>query len=310
MLFFSNFNKNFLKRKGSSLLSNSPPFYCNGDKLNTKERAPYAAFKLKGSLTVEASLVLPLFIAAIVALLFFIQAVRINVHIQKAVYNQTMRVAGYAYYVNVANPPVAVENILEAEYIKYSIINELGTEFMNNPYMVNNQNAFSLNFTNILDEGIIDVALQYKLKVPFDILGVGEVPFVARARCKTWAGADTDKTEWDTEMVYVTKYGEVYHNNKSCTFIKSDVKRCSKAKAVTLVNESGERYKPCSLCSEGHASYVVPVYYTKYGNRFHVNENCGNLKSNVFSIEKDNAVKKYRPCSKCAKEDKEDKESK
>ena len=307
MLFFSIFYKKFLKRKGSSLLGNSPPNYSNRDNLNTKERAPYAAFKLKGSLTVEASLVLPLFIGAIVFLLFFIQAVRINVHIQKAVYNQTMSVAGYAYYVNMANPPVEVENLLEAGYIKSKIIDELGTEFMNNPYIINHRDAFSLNFTNIFDEGIIDVALQYRLKVPFDIFGVSEVPFVARARCKTWAGADSGKTEWDTEMVYVTKYGEVYHINKSCTFIKSDVMTCSKVKIKTLKNESGEWYKPCSLCSEGHASYVVPVYYTEYGNRFHVNENCSNLKSNVFSIEKDDAIKKYRPCSKCAKEDKEDK---
>lgn len=310
MLFFSNLNIKIFKRKGSSLLGNSPHNYNNRDNLNMKERAPYAAFKLNGSLTVEASLVLPLFIGAIVALLFFIQAVRINVHIQKAVYNQTMRVAGYSYYVNVADPPVAVENLLEAGYIKSQIINELGTEFMSNPYIINHNDAFSLNFTNVFDEGVIDVALQYKLKVPFDIFGVGKVPFVARARCKTWANEDASKNEWNAEMVYVTKYGEVYHNNKSCTFIKSDVKTCSKTKVVTLKNESGEWYKPCSLCSEGHASYVVPVYYTKYGNRFHVNENCGNLKSNVFSIEKDDAVKKYRPCSKCAKEDKDDKENK
>ncbi len=304
MLFFSMVKRKFFKRKGRSLLGNSPPDYDSRDNFNREERAPYAAFMFKGSLTVEASLVLPLFIGAIVSLLFFIQAIRINVHIQKAVYNQTMKIAGYAYYINVPEPPVVVENLFEAEYIKGCVINELGTEFMDNPYLVNGRYGFLLNFTNIFDEGIIDVALQYKLKVPFDLFGVGEVPFVARARCKTWAGADIGRTEWDTEMVYVTKYGEVYHNNKSCTFIKSDVMNCAKAKVILLKNESGEWYQPCSLCSEGNPSYIAIVYYTKYGNRFHINENCSNLKSNVFSIEKETAIKKYRPCSKCAKEDK------
>ena len=306
MLFFSIFNIKIFKRKGSSLLSNSSPLYNDRDNLNTEKRAPYAALNLKGSLTVEASLVLPLFIGAIVTLLFFIQAIKINVNIQKAVYNQTMKVVGYAYYVNVTDPPVVVENLLEGEAIKAMVINELGTEFMNNPYLVNGRNGFLLNFTNIFDEGVIDVALQYKLKVPFDIFGVGEVPFVVRARCKTWSGESSDRNEWDTKMVYVTKYGEVYHENKSCTFIKSDVKSCSKSEATVIKNESGERYEPCSLCAEGHASYVTLVYFTKYGNRFHVNENCSNLKSNVFSIEKNIAEKNYRACSKCAKGDNDD----
>lgn len=303
MLFFSKNNKKFLKRKGSSLLGNSPPHYDDRDNLDLKERAPYAAFRLNGSLTVEASLVLPVFIFAIVALLFFIQAIKINVQIQKAVYNQTMKVAGYSYYLNVADPPAIVENLMEAETVKAMIINELGTDFMNNPYLVNGSNGFTLNFTNIFEEDILDVALQYKLKVPFDIFRIGKVPFVARARCKTWGGEETDKSEIEKEIVYVTTYGVVYHEDRKCTYIESDIMSCSAMEATGRQNASGSRYGPCSLCTEGTKMFFFEVYFTKYGTKFHVDKNCSNLKSSVFSINRDSAEKKYRPCSKCSKGD-------
>ncbi|MGN0375090.1 MAG: hypothetical protein ACI4EN_06270 [Butyrivibrio sp.] len=297
MLFFSTKIKNMLMRKGMVLSPASPPDPKNRTCL--EKGASYAAVRPVGSLTVEASLVLPVFIAAIICLIFFIQIIRIQVHIQKALYNQTLSVAGYAYYVNEADMVSVAENFLEAEYVKAQIIKELGEDFFDSYYFVNGSKGFILNFSGINNEGIIDAALQYQIKIPFDIFGIGKLNFVARARCRAWTGKEDGRMEWDNEMVYVTSGGSVYHTDRNCTYIKTDIMSCKYEQISEIRNNSGGIYYPCSLCC-GKSDYGGhTVFYTKYGSRYHALQMCTNLKHNVFSIEKSKAENKYRICSKC-----------
>lgn len=266
---------------------------------NYGKRAPYATFLTRGSLTVEASLVFPIFIGAIVALLFFMQAIQIQVQIQKALYNQTMKVTGYGYYVDSVNLGTEAENVLEVGYIKFKVIEELGDDFFDNSCIVNGKNGFVLDLTNIYDESVIDVAIRYSLKVPFDMFGLGKINFIARARCKIWSGVDITKTEWDTEMVYMTSHGEVYHIDKNCTYIRSDISSCKLEEIGDARNASGGIYYLCSVCGDKNQSDKMTVYYTQYGSRYHLKEYCSNLQNNVFALERQEAEKKYRSCSKC-----------
>ena len=284
-------------RKGQILSQHYPPD--GTPEMTESKRASYATLFLKGSLTVEASLVFPFFIGAVVALLFFIQAIQIQIQIQKALYNQTMKVTGYGYYVDSVELGTQAENLLEVSYIKLMVIEELGDDFFEGNCIVNGKKGFVLDLTNAFEKGVVDVALGYSLKVPFDIFGLGKLNFVARARCKTWTGVDTTKTEWDTNMVYMTSHGEVYHVDKDCSYIKSDISSCDLEEVEKLRNASGGKYYVCSLCGDTKQVSNKTVFYTMYGNRYHLSEYCSNLKNNVFAIEREVAEKKYRRCSRC-----------
>lgn len=297
MLFFSILNLKLNKRKGNALFNDLPPDLYS--KAELEKRAPYAAFRIKGSLTVEASFVIPIFIAAITMLIFFLQAIRIQQHIQKALFNQTMQVAGYAYYINETDIADMAEQFLEGEYIKSQIIKELGEDFFDEAYIVNGSKGIVLNFSGINDEGIIDAALQYKLEIPFDIFKIGGISFVSRARCKTWVGTESEKNEWSAEMVYVTANGEVYHTDKNCSYINSQIQSCIYFEIESKRNSSGAIYYPCSLCCGMYDNKFNDVYFTPYGTRYHMNRLCSNIKSSVFAIEKEDAQKKYRLCTKC-----------
>ena len=295
MLFFPSF-KNNIKRKGRATFNDSPRVV--KDEAFREGRASHAAFI--GSLTVEASIVLPFFIMAIMVLLFFVQAIQMQIQIQKALFNQTVKTAGYSYYLSQTEIPTEAEQFLEAEFIKLNIINELGSDFFKNSYIVNGKNGLILNLTNISDEGVIDIALQYQMQVPFDIFGVGKLNFVARARCRTWDGSKSDITGYKGNMVYVTPNGEVYHVSDKCTYIVKSVKSCNYHSIDEKRNLSGGIYYPCNACAEGRTPIGMQlVYYTNYGNRYHLESVCSNLKTNVFSMNENAAKKKYRPCSKC-----------
>ena len=86
MLFFSGLKLNKTRQKDYPRCLIPPD-----GRLPRERRAPYAAFRARASLTVEASLALPIFIAAIVVFLFVLQVMQLQLHIQKALYNQTMK---------------------------------------------------------------------------------------------------------------------------------------------------------------------------------------------------------------------------
>lgn len=296
MLFFPILKNKQPKRKGRASFHDSPRDQIG--EASREERAPHAA--LIGSLTVEASFVLPLFVMAIMVLIFFIQAIQIQVQIQKALFNQTVKTAGYAYYLSQTEIPTEAEQFLEAEFIKLNIVNELGTDFFKNGYIVNGKNGLILNLSNISDEGVIDIALQYRMQVPFDIFGVGKLNFVARARCRTWDGKHSDITGYKGNMVFVTPNGEVYHVTDKCTYIAKSVSSCNYYLISEKRNLSGGIYYPCNVCTSSREPIPLQlVYYTNYGTRYHLDSLCSNLNTNVFSMEEETAKKKYRACSKC-----------
>lgn len=299
MLFFlekSKINKKEKMQKGYPLYQDSSPDRYN----NTQEKRVFHAAFFKGSLTLEASLVLPLFIAGIVAMLFFLQVIQVQMHLQKALFNQTMKVAGYTYYVDKAEIIDSIDGFFEAEYIKTAVINEAGKDYIENSYIVNGVSGIKLNLSNVTDEGIIDASLQYKMKVPFDLFNIGEITLVSRARCHTWIGDSQSAATENEEYVYMTEHGSVYHTYKDCTYLVSNIESCLFTQIDSKRNKSGAIYYSCALCCrEGYHGSVV--YYTNYGTRYHASAVCSNLKSNIYTVTLDSVKGKYELCSKCAK---------
>ena len=63
-----------------------------------------------------------------------------------------------------------ITDTIEAGYIKSKIIDELGTEFMNNPYIINHRDAFSLNFTNMPSPFILIAGNQFFFSIDFNYI--------------------------------------------------------------------------------------------------------------------------------------------
>ena len=290
--------KNIKHSKKVRIFNFSPP---NNQKIRVGKRAPHATFCLqKGSLTLEASYVIPLFIAALVMMIFIVQAMYVQIRFQKALYQQTKEMAGTAYFVSEVGENYAV-NLLEAEYVKAKVISEIGKEWIDSSYIYKGSKGISLNVSALNEEGYIDVILQYKMYVPFDLFKLGKLKFVSRAR--VWIGSETEAGESEEDgqsaVAYVTAHGSVYHLKKDCTYIQSEVASCSLSAIANKRNESGAKYYPCTVCGE-EASKTV--YYTKYGSRYHSRADCRNLKSSVYAMDLEKAKAQYPLCSKCAKE--------
>lgn len=298
MLFFTGSQKIKIEQKDSEIHQSSPPDGCVGF---WEKRASHAAFGAKGSLSLEASLVLPLFLAGLIALLFFIQVIQLQMRLQKALYEQSMKAAGYAYFLDKTDIDDNVQNVLEAGYIQAAVIGSVGADFLDHSYIVGGSRGIHLNLTSDMQAGMFDAALQYKVQVPFDLLGIGRITLVSRARCHIWNGDRDGRAAADPDMVYMTTNGEVYHTHKDCTYLASDVRETTYGQIAALRNDSGAKYYACAVCKKDALAEASPVYYTGYGTRYHADRLCGNLHSNVYSVPRSEAEAEYRLCSKCAK---------
>lgn len=103
------------------------------------------------------------------------------------------------------------------------------------------------------------------------------------------AGAENDDT-----IVYIfPEWGMKYHG-KHCTYIKAN------CKMVYLSQDTKKGYTPCSLCNASFAQIGSPVFcFTENGRVYHLAD-CRVVSRYYVEIEKGKAVQQgYTPCSKC-----------
>ncbi len=282
-LYFTNKNASCIKVKSSVIVN----------------RAFSVPSHLSGSLTLEAALVMPLFIAALTAFIFLIQAAHVQSVIQTSLFNQTMKMSGYAYYINRADIQNNFEQIIESGYIKQAVISEIGTDYLDNTYIVNGSSGIHLNLLKDCEDGIIDVELMYEMENPFNLPGLKPLKFSVRAVCHAWIGADDENDDVQTgDYVYVVPNATVYHLYSDCSYLTVAVMSCEPEQIHDKRNESGAIYYPCERCCENEDLYGK-AYYTAYGTRYHSTTVCPNLHRNVFMMDAEEAEKKYNLCSKC-----------
>lgn len=63
----------------------------------------------------------------------------------------------------------------------------------------------------------------------------------------------------ESEYVYITQYGEVYHIEKMCSYLVRNIKAASLAEITDLRNASGGKYYQCSLCKGASKLYTIQI---------------------------------------------------
>ena len=228
------------------------------------------AHNLNASASVEGAIVIPLFIYAVMSIMFIMQVIAVRIHINNAFYVTLRKCAGYVYvYENSGNVPKG----MVAETIRRLLIDEIGTDYAADHNIMGGNAGIMFMSSKILnDNSVIDIKLTYSIKNPF-------------------AGNVSDK-----EYVYITAGGEVYHTNKECTYLLRYILEADRSCMDVLRNASGAKYYSCEHC--GQTKDTTSIYYTLYGTRYHSSRNCTELKRNIQKVSKD-SVSDRRLCEKC-----------
>lgn len=256
--------ENFLK---SSLIHKD---YKINDKVQTNtatQEAPPSALA-SASLTVEAALVFPLFLLALVAVLFFFRVLEVG-HMTSGALAAT---GGWlSLEAREEEEPVA-------KAVGYFQKELLGKSFPDD-YVVGGRAGITFGGST-LDGDYVDLKIRYTCKLPLTLFGLNNIPISQRVRMKKWTGyhkeaAGGDGTE--EQIVYITPTGTVYHTSMDCTHLKLSTRTMGKEETLA------EGYEPCSFCGKKPGIYGY-YYVTTEGRKYHTQLSCSGLKRTIYMV--------------------------
>lgn len=268
-----------------------------------RRRAGERAFSdISASMTLEAACVLPWFLFAMLAVMYFFKIIMVSSAVLAGMQDTAKDMAAYAYIQQLgvtAGDGIAADLItggLSAVYAKGSIEKKASFD----------GNDGTLHFwkSSFMKNDIIDLAVTYSAKNTYTLLPIPAVKTALRARVRAWTGREDGSGEDDEdageeeeqqgELVWVTETGSVYHRDENCTHLKLSIKRVKASEVSGLRNQSGGKYYACERCHGSSSN----VYITDYGDRYHTSAGCSGLKRTLKQVPL-SEVQDWRACSKC-----------
>ncbi len=268
-------------------------------------------YMMKASMTVEATIVLPLLLFFFVNLMSSIEMIRLHSNLQLALWETGSRMTVYNYaYETIKDSAISKEkdlnNLLEGAigvvynnvFARNEVIDYVGEEYlMRSPLTYGPDGLIFLESSNI-EKDYVDLAVTYQVSAPIQFIGFPSFRMSNRFYGKAWTGytiLEIDEVN-DENFVYVTEHGSVYHTTRECSYLKRLVKAISSTEIDYIKNETGQNYLICSLCKNNPIG--KEVFITAGGYRYHLIKNCTAITRMIFPIEVE-AAKQYRPCNRC-----------
>lgn len=271
---------------------------------------------IKASATVEAALVMPLYIYAVMAVTYMMQIYQIRLEVDAALYNALREQNKYNYlnYVQkekqnneiINEKDININDTIVGSLSLHSVlIKNLGSEYAKEHNIKGGNSGIKI-ICYSYDSSTIQAAAEYSVKNPFDIFGIGYIKVVQEFTYEVWLGekyaGDYGKDKDNTDSVFITRTGTVYHKTRNCTALNIDVKMVDFSQINNYRNKNGSIYYPCSKCkkcNDKNESNYEYVYVTDYGVRYHQDENCSEINRTIIEISR-NKVTGMRACRLCA----------
>lgn len=245
------------------------------------------SLRARGSLTLEAALIFPIFTYFIVSILFFFRVIEVQLSLEKAMDFATRQGASITTEIG------QNRGVIYAEATAFRMVSEdeKKTSYPMWPGIV---------IVPVADKDDLTLSATYMMRLPLPFIGDKNLPVNQKVTARKWIGysGGTGKSEnVDDTIVYVTYDSEVYHTTTECTHIKLSVSQVSGENLSNARSMNGGKYTKCQICKppQGLATY----YISKEGDRYHMSTSCSGLKRAYYTKLLSEVRGILRPCSRC-----------
>ena len=268
---------------------------CHPNRKNLKRTSPNTPLELKASITVEAAIVIPMFIFVMMNLSSVFYIYDLYSEVDDLLYRNAKQISDYAYaYEEVVDENCAIDFVSDVAII-LSVQSEMNRMLEGHPVL---DGKVLLLGSEILEDDMISLIATYQVKPIYSFMGFSKFRFMNVCKIRAFTGYEVElekDEEEGGEYVYVTKKGKVYHKSLNCTYIKVNTTAVNAKDIGDYKSKSGEKYTACEICGDEPAA---KYYITNYGNRYHTTVNCSSIKRDVIKISIHD-VGNRTPCSKC-----------
>lgn len=260
-------------------------------------------FQSRGSVTVEASLAVPLFLFFVLNICCIFDILAIHIRLEGALHQTAREMAVYGHAMDKVDKKEALPSLLGSvafseAYVRKQVNKIAGREYLDSSCIKNGSSGITYSFSKIMKDDRIELTALYRVEPKIPYIGFQGFFMVTRCTARAFTGYDnagTDKKKADEQIVYVTETGSVYHTRKNCTHLKLSISKVTYKRIKQLRNQGGEKYRPCEKCGKSPGS---TVYITEEGNRYHTSISCSGLKRTIDAVPISKVGNKS-PCSRC-----------
>ncbi len=304
------FKESVLKDKQGVTLQVQSPFRIIGF---FAKRVLSSAFEFskKGSLTLEASLILPLFLFSMILMMMPMEIMNEARRVQTSLESAGETVSQYAYVLEQINQGKKVNEVKEELDFKLSEqLTETGVLlYVRNRVeeQVHSKRVADISFvkSSFMEDGeTIDLVMNYRICLPFSVFGLKSVPMTARSCRRAWIGKEGVSRSAggeEEEFVYIGRGSQRYHRLRTCHYLYNDLQERSLDQVKDLRNRSGGKYKPCERCKK-ELGFSGKVYVMPWGEKYHTDKNCSSIISYVSTVPL-SQVRHLGPCSYCSQQE-------
>lgn len=256
---------------------------------STSKESIFRPLLYRGSLSVEAALVLPLFLFFLMTLLSTLQFMNFSAKLQQQLYQEGI----YLSEIGFDKGNVSISQV--ADDIRAGLEKGTGT------YPVEG-GLSGLDFENsrLNDPELTEIVVTYSTRLTFDPFSLFHRDICQYVTFHNWVGyghgLNFERSTGEEIYVYITEDSEVYHRDRECTHIRLNITEVSAKDVKNLRNEYGEKYTACSHCKAKLKDGTL--YITKDGNCYHNSLTCSGLSRTVTAIPL-SKVGNRRPCKRC-----------
>jgi len=245
------------------------------------------SYEKRAILTVEASIVVPLFLIAITLLLSFSSVFYVNEKIEASICEEAKLVA----LLNYNNSGYGISGI------RANVLSRLSDGVLSSGLIKDGYSGFDFSQSDLSDREIIQIVVKYVVVLPFDLFGVFEFPVEKKLIMHSWTGYEHGLCgDFTGCYVYMTENGTVYHRSRECSHLKLKIRRVSGEEINELRNNSGAKYKRCIYCKPNLSD--GKLYITSEGDKYHNTLSCSGLKRTVKRVNISN-IGNIKPCLRC-----------
>lgn len=279
--------------------------------------------KWRGSITVEAALVMPIFMFALIAFLYFFQLFTLQEQIQESITRVSKQASQYGYVYqylqdaskdkkeekDASKAKKLVQGFVDGTLFRTKFLEYMGDNTNDTCIMGGVKGISFVESSFMKQEDNIEVVAIYEVKIPVLFFQLHPFTVVQRVHSRAFVGKslieekgdnnDSKEDKKDT-YVYVTRTGTVYHKNCNCTYLNIKITSVLGKDIASKRSANGAIYYPCESCMKEKLDPKKTYYITKYGNRYHISSSCKKIDRDVKKI-KLSEVGSRRPCSKCGR---------
>lgn len=249
----------------------------------------------RGSMTLEASLIVPIFLIVLLMLTSAGEIFMIHEQISHGICEAAKRSAANEYQLRKKGMS---GGSLSGLSVKATFLDCVNRKFLDKSALIGGSAgvaaACKLTLTS-KGEQIVSVRYHIRRKMPF--LSTQWATFEQKIRQKSMTGYVPDGDELKEGYVYITPHQAVYHKDLSCTHLALDI---SVDEDVSKYLNKQTSYKACDKCTKHQKGEISCVYIAKEGEAYHTDLTCSGLKRTVKQVDL-STLKGMKPCQRCGK---------